>query len=95
MPAYVIVEINVHDPVEYEEYKKLSPESLKAYQGKFIVRGGKTRILEGDWDPKRLAILEFPDSDHADAWYNSDFYQKIKAIRQRSTTSQMIMVEGY
>ncbi|MDZ7646191.1 MAG: DUF1330 domain-containing protein [Cytophagales bacterium] len=59
MPAYIIVEVTVHNPTEYEDYKKLTPGSLKNFQGKFIVRGGKTESLEGEWNPQRIVVLEF------------------------------------
>ena len=94
MPAYVIVEISVHNPQEYEEYKKLSLPSLKPFNGKFIVRGGKTITLEGDWDPERIVVLEFPDTELALEWWNSDIYAKAKAIRQRTASTRMIVVEG-
>jgi len=94
MSAYVIVEIAVHNPKEYEEYKKLSQGSLAAFNGKFIVRGGKTVTLEGDWQPERIVVLEFPDADLAKEWWNSDIYAKAKAIRQRTATTKMVLIEG-
>lgn len=94
MPAYIVVEVDVHNPTEYEDYKKLTPGSLKNFQGKFIVRGGKTETLEGDWSPKRFVILEFPSIELAKAWWASEEYAPAKALRQRTATSKMIVVEG-
>jgi uncharacterized protein (DUF1330 family) len=94
MPAYVIVEISVHNPQDYEEYKKLSLPSLQPFKGKFIVRGGKTIMLEGDWNPERIVVLEFPDKEHALEWYHSEVYTKAKEIRLRTATTRMILVEG-
>ena len=94
MPAYLIVEISVHHPQEYEEYKKLSGPSLQPFNGRFIVRGGKTINLEGDWNPERIVVVEFPDIKRALEWWNSDIYAKAKAIRQRTTSTKMIVVEG-
>ncbi len=74
MPAYVIAEVSIHDPEEYEDYKKLTPLSIKPFDGKFIVRGGKTETLEGDWNPERIVVLEFPNLEKAKAWWNSDEY---------------------
>ena len=65
MPAYVIVEIEIHDPIEYEEYKKLTPASIAAYDGKFVVRGAQTESLEGNWNPQRIVVLEFPSVQRA------------------------------
>ena len=94
MSAYVIVEISVHNPEEYEEYKRLSTISLAAFNGKFIVRGGQTETLEGDWVPERIVVLEFPDMQTARNWWNSDIYAEAKAIRQRTAESRMILVQG-
>jgi uncharacterized protein (DUF1330 family) len=94
MPAYIVVEVDVHNPTEYEDYKKLTPGSLKNFQGKFIVRGGKTETLEGDWSPKRFVMLEFPSIELAKAWWASEEYAPAKALRQRTATSKMIVVEG-
>jgi uncharacterized protein (DUF1330 family) len=94
MPAFVIVEIKVHNPEEYEEYKKLSLPSLAPFSGKFIARDGRVVTLEGDWHPERLVILEFPSREKALEWWNSDIYAGAKAIRQRTASTKMIVVEG-
>lgn len=94
MPAYIIVDVNVTDPSRYEDYKKLTPGSLIPYHGKFIVRGGATEILEGDWKPGRIVVVEFPSADRAKAWWSSDGYAPAKAIRQAASITKMILVEG-
>ena len=94
MPAYVIVDIDVHDSVRYEEYKKLAAPTVALYGGKYIVRGGKTETVEGDWLPKRLVVLEFPNVERAKAWLNSPEYGPARKIRHATATSQMIIVEG-
>lgn len=94
MSAYIIVDVSVHDPVSYEDYKKLTPTSLAVYDGKFIVRGGKTETLEGTWNPQRLVILEFPSVEKAKAWWNSEEYADAKALRQRIATTNMLVVPG-
>ena len=94
MPAYVFVEIEIHNPELYEEYKQLSPASIAEYQGKFIVRGGKTKVLEGSWQPKRLVLLEFPSFQLADSWWNSEAYTKARALRQQAATTTMIVLDG-
>jgi len=94
MPAYVIVEISIKDPVEYDEYKKHTPGSIAPFGGKFIVRGGFKECLEGDWDPERLVVLEFPTVEKAKEWWGSEIYAGPKKIRQRSAETRMILVEG-
>lgn len=95
MPAYIVVDVAIHDAATYEAYKKLTPASLVPYEGKFIVRGGQTEILEGEWQPGRFVILEFPSIDKAKAWWASPEYAPAKAIRQQTASTQMIVVEGF
>ena len=94
MTAYVILDIDVHDPVGYEEYKKYGPPSVEQYGGKYIVRGGKTETLEGDWNPKRVVMLEFESSEQAKKWINSPEYSEGRKLRHQTATSQVIVVEG-
>ena len=94
MPAYVIVDVKIRNHEDYEEYKKLTPASITAYEGKFIVRGGKAETLEGDWDPQRIVVLEFPTVERAKEWWASEMYAPAKQIRQRTASTQMIVVEG-
>ena len=76
MPAYVIVETDVHDPEQYERYKAASPGAVAAGGGRFVVRGGEHAVLEGDWNPTRLVVLEFEDLEAAKRWYDSPEYQE-------------------
>jgi uncharacterized protein (DUF1330 family) len=92
--AYVIVEIEVTDPVGYEEYKKQASATIHAQGGKYIVRGGKTEVLEGDWQPKRLVLLEFPSMDAAKGWLNCEEYREPRTMRHRTAKTNMILVEG-
>ena len=94
MPAYVIVEVDVHDPAEYENYKKLTPPSLVPFGGKFVVRGGKAELLEGDQQPARIVVVEFPTLEKAKQWWNSAEYAPGKKLRQRIATTRMLVVEG-
>ena len=94
MKAYIIADVNITDPKLYEEYKKLTPGSLVPFDGKFIVRGGQTEVLEGIWDTGRLVVLEFPSLEKANAWYASDIYAPAKTIRHAASVSKMIVVQG-
>jgi uncharacterized protein (DUF1330 family) len=94
MAAYILVEVKITDPERYEDYKKLTPASLVPFQGSFVVRGGATETLEGDWQPGRLVILEFPTTALAKAWWSSDLYAPAKAIRQAASITRMLLVEG-
>ena len=95
MPAYVVVEVEVEDPVRYEDYKKMVPPSLEAFGGRFLVRGGKVETLEGAWTPNRLVIVEFPSVERAKAWWSSAEYAEAKALRQATAKTKLIVVEGF
>jgi uncharacterized protein (DUF1330 family) len=95
MSAYVIVEVTIHDHNEYEEYKKLTPTSIAAFGGRFVIRGAKTESLEGDWKPERIVVLEFSSVDRAKEWWSSEHYSVAKKIRQRTAFTKMIVVAGY
>jgi len=92
--AYVIANIKVTDPAGYEEYKKLAGPAIEACGGRYLVRGGKTEVLEGEWHPERMVVLEFESVDKARAWWGSAQYAAAKKIRQRTTISSAIIVEG-
>jgi uncharacterized protein (DUF1330 family) len=94
MSAYIVVQIDVEDLETYERYKELAPPSIREYGGRYIVRAGATETLEGSWAPNRFVVLEFPTADAARAWWSSEAYADAKAMRQRSASTQMILVEG-
>jgi uncharacterized protein (DUF1330 family) len=94
MAAYVIVEVTIHDPELMQEYRKYTLATITAFDGKFIVRGGQTTTLEGDWRPERIVVLEFPTVERANAWWHSEIYAEPKRMRQAAGTTRMIIVEG-
>lgn len=94
MSAYVVVQVQVHNPTAYEEYKKGVPATLALYDGKFLVRGGKVETLEGGWMPERFVILEFPTVERAKEWYASPEYTAILGIRHQNSDGKMIVVQG-
>src|ERR1700758_1747387 len=94
MPAYIIVEIEIVDPVGYEEYKNLAGATVEKHGGKYIVRGGQTEVLEGDWQPKRIVVLEFESAQCAKEWLNSEEYREPRKMRHRTARTNMILVEG-
>jgi uncharacterized protein (DUF1330 family) len=94
MPAYVVLDVVVRDPVRYERYKQLAAPTVAAYGGRYLVRGGATETLEGGWRPSRLVILEFPTIQRGQAWWTSPEYAPAKAIRQSCAETQMLLVDG-
>ena len=94
MPAYVIVQTDITDPERYEEYKAASPTAIAAGGGRFLVRGGELVVLEGDWQPSRLVVLEFEDLAAAKRWYDSEVYQEAKKLRKGAAHLNVVAVQG-
>ncbi len=94
MPAYILVDVTVNDPERYEGYKPMVPPTLEIYGGKFLVRGGESEVLEGDWQPNRTVVLEFESMEKAKAWHASEEYREARDLRQATTTTSMFVVNG-
>ena len=94
MTAYVINDMLVTDAVIFDEYRKLSPPTVAQYGGRFLARGGATKTLEGNWLPKRLVVVEFPSVERAQAWIDSPEYAVARKLRQASSNSNIIVIEG-
>lgn len=94
MSALIIVDIEVTDPVLYEDYKRLASASIAAYGGRYLVRGGASEVLDGEWTPRRLVVLQFDSVEQAKAWRASPEYAEAKKVREGCARSNMIVVEG-
>ncbi|MGQ0719917.1 MAG: DUF1330 domain-containing protein [Pseudonocardiales bacterium] len=93
MSAYVILEVEVDDPVGYQEYRLLGAASVARHGGRYVARGGQTETFEGQWSG-RVVVLEFESLDAARAWYYSDDYQQALPLRLGASHGRMIAVEG-
>lgn len=95
MSAYLIVDIaEVLDAEAYAEYRGRVSPGIEAAGGRYLARGGALDLLEGDWKPNRVVVVEFPSMKEAQEWWKSPGYAELKALRQRSTRTQMILVDG-
>jgi uncharacterized protein (DUF1330 family) len=94
MAAYIIANIEVTDPVAYEEYRQRVPPIIAAFGGRYLARGGPAERLEGTAGAHRVVVLEFPDMARLKGFYASPDYQPLIAVRQRSSRSSLITVEG-
>ncbi len=95
MAAYIIVEVETIDEALMAEYRKHTPGAIAKFGGKFIVRGGKTRTLEGDWKPSRLVVLEFPSYAKAEEFYDSEHYKPLLEMRLKAGNSKAVIVDGH
>jgi uncharacterized protein (DUF1330 family) len=94
MPAYLIVDVEVTDPQQYEKYKALAPAAIAKYGGRYLVRGGAHTTLEGTWRPNRVVLLEFPDVETAKRFYDSPEYREARAQRANAAKGSFVVVEG-
>ncbi len=94
MPAYVIADVRITNPGDYAEYVRRVPATIAQYGGRFVIRGGKAEDLEGDWHPERIVVVEFPSVEQAKKWWDSAEYTAVRTIRQRTSASRLIVVEG-
>ena len=94
MPGYLIAMIEVIDPKGFEEYREKVPPTIAAHGGRYLARGGQVEVLEGSLPSKRIAIVEFPSLAEAKAWWQAPEYQPLRAIRERTTKSTLVITEG-
>jgi uncharacterized protein (DUF1330 family) len=94
MEAFVIAAETIKDESKFAEYRKAVPATLEAFGGKFVVRGGDQKLLEGEWPHSRLVIIEFPSREAAEGWYYSPEYQNIIGLRHGSSAGNLVLVEG-
>jgi len=95
VPAYVIAAVTeAHDDEALAEYRRRNSAAVEAHGGRFVVRGGAMEVLEGDWAPLRIVVMEFDDVPAAKRWYESEDYQAAIPIRQGASTTGIVIVEG-
>ena len=94
MNAYFVLDITIHDIDTFREYIEKIPALLKKHAGRYLVQGEEPTVVEGDWHPERLVIIEFPSRENANAFLRDPAAQKLFAIRHTATTSKLILVNG-
>ncbi len=95
MAGYVVVQVSIHDPEGFAVYRDMVPPTLEKFNGRYLVRGGDWENLEGEWNPQRLVIIEFDTVEQARQWWASEEYAPAKKLREQTTESKLIIVEGY
>jgi len=97
MPAYLIVEHIITDEAKFEEYRTKAGPMIAKYGGRYLTKGGSHKFPEGGpWKPERVVIIEFPDMDSLDRWYNAPEYQPLITLRKECTSDldMLITLEG-
>jgi uncharacterized protein (DUF1330 family) len=94
MPAYLIADTQITDHQTYDEYKRNVALTVGKFGGRFLVRGGKHELLEGNWQAHRLVVIEFPSMEALKSWYSSPEYAPLLAMRQPAATVHLLAVQG-
>ena len=95
MPVYVIADVrDAWDTDALQEYRRRNTDAVAAAGGRFLIRGGEHELLEGEWDTRRIVLMEFPDREAARAWWTSEEYEAIKPLRRGASTTNIILVDG-
>jgi uncharacterized protein (DUF1330 family) len=94
MSAYFILDVDVQNPLGMREYLENVPGTLQPYGGRYIVRGGKFEVIEGDWQPTQVVMLEFPNMEQAKRWYACEEYKPFKEARLAACVTNIVLVEG-
>jgi uncharacterized protein (DUF1330 family) len=94
MAAYVIVDVRSTDPERAARYRAMSGVSVERHGGSFLARGGAVHVLEGDWEPERLVVIEFGSVEAAQAWFGSDDYREARSVREGAGIWRMVVVDG-
>lgn len=94
MAAYVIFDVDIFDASQYQEFMKGVKPAIEAAGGKYLVRGGNHKVYEGDWQPRRIVLFEFPSVEAFESFYNGPVYQRLKPIRDACSSGRLVSVEG-
>ena len=94
MTAYVIFDVDIRDPARYQEFMAGVKPALEQAGAKYLARGGAHKVYEGDWEPRRIVLLEFPSVDAWEAFYNGQIYQGLKGIRDQCSSARLVSVVG-
>ena len=94
MPAYAILDLKVFDKEKLQDYKNIAPDIIKKFGGKIIIRGGESNTVEGNWSPERIVMIEFPNYETANDWWNSDEYKIATELRKKGAETNVIIIDG-
>ncbi len=94
MAAFVIFDVDINDFERYRDFMSGVKPAIESSGGKYLARGGAHKVVEGDWEPRRIVLLEFPSMEKAEEFYHGDLYQELKSIRDECSSGRVVLVEG-
>ena len=93
MTAYILVDLDIHDSVAFDDYRKRVPALIAKHGGEYLVRGGDFEIIEGDWKPHRLVLFRFPDRAAIRAFFADPSYAELMTLRKRTCDSVIVAMD--
>lgn len=94
MSAYIIFDVEIHDMIRYQDFMSKVKPALESAGGKYLTRGGEHKVYEGDWEPRRIVIFEFPSAAAFDKFYHGQTYTELRALRDECSSVRLVSVEG-
>ncbi len=94
MAAYVIFDVEIRDMTQYQEFMKAVKPAIEAAGGKYLARGGAHTVYEGDWQPRRIVLFEFPSVAAFESFYNGPVYQGVRPLRDACSSARLVSFEG-
>ena len=94
MTVYVIFDVEINDPIRYQEFRDLVWHAVEAAGGKYLTRDGALKVYEGEWEPRNLVLLEFPSVSDWETFYYGPTYQGLKTIRDTCSSARLVSVEA-
>ena len=92
--GYALIDVEVTDQAAFAEFRERAPSVVEAHGGKFLVRGGATEVVQGDWTPHRVIVIEFDSVERAKSWWNSPAHTELRAMADRCSRTTTTIVEG-
>ncbi len=94
MAAYFIVDLEVTDRDRFKDYADAVPSTISAYGGRYLIAGGSVETIEGDWEPKRIIVIEFESLERAREWWGSEKYRELRELRRETSQAKILLVDG-
>ena len=94
MAGYALIDVEITDQAAFAEFRERAAAVVEAHGGRFLVRGGATEVLQGDWTPHRVIVIEFESVERAKSWWNSPAHTELRAILDRCSNTTTTIVEG-
>ena len=93
MAVFLIVDIKVNDRSKFKEYAKAAQSTVEAFGGRYFCRWGVPKTLEGEWGASKIVVVEFATTERAEAWWDSEEYRPLKALRREASTTRVLLVD--